>query len=300
MKARHLAQFLFFGATSILLRRTRPILGTIIVTDYCNLGCKHCAVNNINKVMYPFTEIVEDMRRYYAEGIRILFLSGGETMLWRDGDRDTTDLIRAAREIGFPLVVIVTNGTVTLDIPEADLVFLSLDGMRETHNTIRGDTWDQIMANLGQSSETNICIYTAINVLNQGEIQDLGELARDHPRLSGISFNFHTPYRLTESLCLAPEQRVGAVRKIQSMIDAGYPVFNLRSTLDRFLENRWKRPCPQCVVSEGGRRSVCGRCSEIPGLCEQCGYLFAVEFSSLFAGNPRAIIDMLTTYVRFV
>jgi MoaA/NifB/PqqE/SkfB family radical SAM enzyme len=299
VKTRHLARLAAFGLKTILFRLKKPILGTIIVTDYCNLNCRHCAVNNINRVMHSFSEIANEMRNFYDEGIRILFLSGGETMLWHDGEHDVHDLIAEGRRIGFYLINIVTNGTVTLDVPDADLVFLSLDGMRETNDEIRGQTYDTVMANLERSGDTNICLYTAINALNVDEIEALADLARDHPRISAISFNFHTPYRLTESLCLTAEQRECAVRRIGRLIDRRYPVFNLRSVLKLFLRNTWARPCHQCIVSEDRVRYVCGRCSEIPGLCEQCGYLFAAEFSAIFSGNLRAIVEMFRTYVRY-
>ena len=299
MKTRHLVRLAAFGLKTLVFRLKKPILGTVIVTDYCNLSCKHCAVNNINKIIYPYDEIVAEMRRFHDEGMRILFLSGGETLLWRDGKRDIHDLIAEGRRIGFYLINIVTNGTVTLRIPDADVVFLSLDGMREHHNEIRGDTFDTIMANLERAGDTRICIYAAVNRVNLDDIEELAGLAREHPRINAISFNFHTPYRLTESLCLSPAERVDAVRRIKRLIDTGYPVFNLRSVLDRYVRNTWKRPCYQCVVSEGGVRSVCGRCVELPGLCEQCGYLFAAEFSTLCAGSFRATVDMFRTYVRF-
>jgi hypothetical protein len=52
-------------------------------------------------------------------------------------------------------------------------------------------------------------------------------------------------------------------------------------------------------VSEGGRRWICGRCIDVPGLCERCGYLFAAEFGLLFRGNLRAIVDMVRVYRSF-
>jgi MoaA/NifB/PqqE/SkfB family radical SAM enzyme len=299
VKTRHLARLAGFGLKTILFRLRQPILGTIIVTDYCNLHCKHCAVNNINQKMHSYAEIVAEMERFFAEGIRILFLSGGETLLWRDGARDVHDLIAAGRRIGFFLINVVTNGTVSLDLPDADLVFLSLDGMRETNDRIRGQTFDTVMTNLDRSGKTRICLYAAINAINLDEMEALADLAKDHPRLSAISFNFHTPYRLTESLCLSEEDRAAAVRRVRRLMDRGYPVFNLRSVLRLFLHNEWPRPCPQCIVSEDGVRYICGRCSELPGLCEQCGYLFAAEFSALFRGNVRAIVEMFRTYVKY-
>ena len=300
MKLKHLMSLASFGLKSILFSWKRPILGTIIVTDYCNLECKHCGVSNINKVMHSYDDICAEMQQFYDEGIRILFLSGGETMLWEDGERTVRDLIVRGREIGFYLINIVTNGTVHLNVPEADVVFLSLDGMRETHNSIRGDVFDRVMANVAEAGDTNICVYSAINNINQHEIRALCEMVRDNSHLSSISFNFHTPYHDTETLCLSPAEKVAAVEEIKRMIGEGFPVFNLSSTLDLYVENQWARPCSQCIVSENGERFVCGRCSTVPGLCEECGFLFAVEFSALFAGRPKVIADMFRTYTRFV
>ena len=57
MKASSFFNFAWFGVKTILLRRKDPILGTVIVTDACNLRCKHCSVNNITAVMHPYGQI---------------------------------------------------------------------------------------------------------------------------------------------------------------------------------------------------------------------------------------------------
>ena len=119
-----------FGLKTIRFKKSDPILGTIIVTDRCNLHCKHCSVNNITSVLYPYTQIRREMEQLYSMGIRILFFCGGETFLWRDGDITLRDLVIEAKRMGFPIVNVVTNGTFPLDLPEADLILLSLDGDR--------------------------------------------------------------------------------------------------------------------------------------------------------------------------
>ena len=300
MKSKYLVNLASFGLKTILFKWKKPILGTVILTDYCNLECKHCGVNNINKIMHSYENICNEMQKFYDDGIRILFLSGGEPMLWEYGERDVKDLIRKGREIGFYIINVVTNGTVHLNIPEADVVFLSVDGMRESHNSIRGEVFDRIMDNIEKSGDTNICVYSAINKISKDDIRPLSELVKNNSKLNSISFNFHTPYPDTLELSLSGEDKLKAVNEIKSLIKEGYPVFNLYSTLDLYLENNWERPCSQCVVSENGERFICGRCSERPRLCDECGFLFAVEFSALFSGNFRAIMDMFRTYTRFV
>ena len=79
MKISSFVNFALFGAKTILFRKKDPILGTIILTDKCNLHCKHCSVNNLTAVVHPYSQIRDEMRQLYDMGIRILFFCGGET-----------------------------------------------------------------------------------------------------------------------------------------------------------------------------------------------------------------------------
>ncbi|GAB6178802.1 hypothetical protein JCM14036_01210 [Desulfotomaculum defluvii] len=250
--------------------------------------------------MFSYKSIRKEMECFYKEGIRILFFCGGETVLWQDSGKNVKDLIREAKEIGFYIVNIVTNGTVDLNFPEADVIFLSLDGNRLSHNIIRGDTYDLILKNLSRAEGCNICIYMAVNKLNYSHIEDVCQLTKEYSNINSISFNFHTPYKGTESLILNMEEKRIAVSTIRKMVKEGMPIFNLYSALDAFLKNDWPRPCYQCIVSENNKRYICGRCVQIDGLCKECGYLFAVEFSLLCKGNIPAIFDMLKTYIKYV
>ncbi len=148
MKISSLIYFACFGIKTILFRQRKPILGTVILTDKCNLECKHCSVNNITSVIHPYVQIRHEMQQLYDMGVRILFFCGGETFLWKDGHRTLKDLVAEAKKMGFLIVNTVTNGTFPIDLPEADLILLSLDGDRERHNAIRGNTYDTIMKNV--------------------------------------------------------------------------------------------------------------------------------------------------------
>ena len=300
MKASSFLYFARFGIRSILLRREEPILGTIILTDKCNLHCKHCSVNNITAVIHPYKQIYAEMERLYGMGIRILFFCGGETFLWRDSGKTLRDLVAEAKGMGFLIVNVVTNGTFPLDLPEADLILLSLDGDRERHNAIRGDTYDLIFENIRRAPADNICFYMAINQINKDAIPDVCRAARDTEHVRAVSFNFHTPYPDTGALALSSEEKAACCRVISRMMDQGAPVFNLKSAFPYLIHNRFPTPCRQCVVIEDGKLSTCGRCIEVPGLCERCGYFFVAEYTLLFRGNPKIVLEMLKTYLRYI
>ena len=300
MKLSSFIHFAKFGVSTILFRKKKPILGTVIVTDKCNLKCKHCSVNNITAVVHPYEKIRKEMQTLYDMGVRILFFCGGETFLWRDGEMGLRDLVIEAKKMGFLIVNVVTNGTFKLDLPEADLILLSLDGDKERHNIIRGDTYDTIMGNIAEATSDNICFYMAVNQINKGAIRDVCEKARDLKNVRAVSFNFHTPYPDTKELALSKEEKAECCRVISQMMDEGAPVFNLKSAFPYLIENKFPTPCHQCLVIEDGKISTCGRCIEVPGLCEKCGYFFVAEYTLLFRGNIKIIFETLKTYLKYI
>ncbi|NMA66102.1 MAG: radical SAM protein [Clostridiaceae bacterium] len=300
MKIKHLIKLGAFGISTVLFRRKKAILATIILTDKCNLSCKHCSVNNITSEIYPYEQIKQEMVLLYNQGIRILFFCGGETFLWRCKDKTLRDLVIEAKEMGFYIVNVVTNGTYSLNLPEADLILLSLDGDRKRHNMIRGDTYDTIMKNISEATADNICLYMAINKINYTSIKQVCDIAKNKSTIRAVSFNFHTPYPGTEDLALSIEEKQFCCNQISELIDMGYPIFNLKSAFSYIVDNNFPTPCYQCVVMEKGKLFTCGRCVNVPELCEKCGYFFAAEYTLLFSGKIKIAVDMLRTYLRYI
>ncbi len=300
MKFSSFVHFATFGVKTILFRKKLPILGTVIITDKCNLHCKHCSVNNITAIIHPYEQIRGEMQKLYDMGVRILFFCGGETFMWRAGGKTLRDLVVEAKEMGFLIVNVVTNGTFPLDLPEADLILLSLDGDREKHNEIRGDTYDTIMKNIANATSGNICFYMAINKINKDKVADVCLTAKNTKNVRAVSFNFHTPYPDTAELALTKEEKAACCDTIAKMMKAGAPVFNLKSAFPYLINNSFPTPCHQCVVIENGKVSTCGRCIDVPGLCEKCGYFFVAEYTLLFRGNVKIIFEMLKTYLKYI
>lgn len=223
MKWSAFASLAIAGFRAMLCSQRPPVLATIILTDKCNLSCRHCAVSNQGNTFSAFFETIALMRRLKNEGVKILFFCGGEVFLWRDGPYTIHDLAGAAKKIGFALVCVVTNGTISVDVPAADLVFLSIDGMEQTHNAIRGNTFQIILSNLQKVSRPNVIFYMAVNNINYGDIRGVTRLAQESDRATAISFNFHTPYAGTEGLTLSREQKEQAVAAIKSLFREGAP-----------------------------------------------------------------------------
>ncbi|MBR2090867.1 MAG: radical SAM protein [Fibrobacter sp.] len=300
MRVSSFLYFAKFWLKTVLLKKKDPILGTVIVTDRCNLKCKHCSVNNITSIMHPYAQIKKEMQTLYDMGTRILFFCGGETFLWRDGNLTVRDLVIEAKRMGFMIVNVVTNGTQPINLPEADLILLSLDGDRERHNAIRGNTFDTIMENVKNATANNICFYMAINQINKDAVQEVCLIAKETKNVRAVSFNFHTPYPDTRNLLLSTDEKKAIADTISQMMDKGFPIFNLKTSLPYLVNNTFPTPCYQCLVIENGKISVCGRCIDVPGLCEECGYFFVAEYTLLFKGNLKIAFEAVRTYLKYV
>ena len=300
MKLSSFLYFAGFGVKTILFRKKLPILGTIIVTDKCNLSCKHCSVNNIKAEIYPYEQVKKEMKLLNDLGVRILSFCGGETFLWQDQGKTLRDLVIEAKQRGFLIVNVVTNGTFPIDLPEADLILLSLDGDRERHNRIRGNTYDTIMENIKNATSDNICFYMAVNQINKDAVEHVCRKAKYMRNVRAVSFNFHTPYPDTKNLALSRVDKAACCQTISRMMDEGAPMFNLKSAFPYLIDNRFPTPCYQCVVMENGRLSTCGRCIHEKGLCQKCGYFFVAEYTLLFRGNLKIVFEMLKTYLKYI
>lgn len=129
--------------TPLGVKRNPP--GPVVIWNLirrCNLTCKHCYSISADKdfagelTTAEAYDVMDDLRGF---GVPVLILSGGEPLL-RD---DIFDIARRAKSMGF-YVGLSTNGTLIDESNIAriaeigfDYVGISLDGIRETHDTFR-------------------------------------------------------------------------------------------------------------------------------------------------------------------
>ena len=104
----------------------------------------------------------------------------------------------------------------------------------------------------------------------------------------------------TEDLALSQQEKESVCQEIAGLMKKGYPIFNLKSAFPYLVEGKFPTPCYQCLVIEDGKEFICGRCVEIPELCDHCGYFFAAEYALLFRGYLPVIWEALRVYLRYI
>lgn len=199
-----------------ILRQSLPLLASFKLTYQCNLACRACPFHiraqNIGSCM-NWGRAVALLAELHRIGCRIVVFEGGEPFLWRDGDRGLRNLIWYAKTL-FLRVCITTNGTFPLDVP-ADVIWVSIDGLRETHNLLRSNSFDTIWENLLGAPHRNILIHYTVNRMNWLDVELLLKKIRDLPSVCGMTVQFFYPYgQGEEDLFLEGTERKKAIENL--------------------------------------------------------------------------------------
>jgi MoaA/NifB/PqqE/SkfB family radical SAM enzyme len=274
-----------------LFGKTRPLICGLVLTNRCNLRCRHCRVRMRGQKDLSFEQVCTAIRAYYEQGGRCLYLQGGEPFLWHDGPYGLEDVVDYARTLGYLTVVIYTNGTFPLHT-SASTVFVSVDGLGATHDALRGSSFDRIMENIQASAHPSLYINYTINSLNKDEIGAFCAHIEQFDRIRGVFFYLHTPYYGYDELYIEPEERNRILHRILDL-KRQYRILNSRAGLRAALRNDWKRPLSICSVYEEGTTYTCCRYADDPELCRQCGYLSYAEIDQTLKLKPSAVLQAL-------
>jgi MoaA/NifB/PqqE/SkfB family radical SAM enzyme len=258
-----------------IARRNRPFILGLVVTDICNLACKHCRVANIYHTSMTFDEVKRHLTEQYAQGIRYLYLEGGEPYLWRDGDYHLPDIVKFAKSIGYFRVHVYTNGTVALD-DSPDFTWISIDGLGDIFKTIRGIPVEHVLDHVRQYNGHCGIVYT-INTINYRHIHDF--LKFIHSEFPGIRvmFYFHTPYYGIDYLFLKNNQRLEAIDTLAKSKREGLPVMNSYAGLKALASGNYFHPTNLWRVIDSTGEYQCCRAFGNPEVCANCGYSTCAE-----------------------
>jgi len=271
-----------------VLAHQKPFLASFKVTYRCSLRCQQCPFYSMEAPDPTYEQACRTLDELHERGNRMVVFEGGEPMLWRDGNWRIHDLVAYARQ-RFYAVGMTTNGTLPLDVP-TDVLWVSLDGLRDTHNQLRGaDIFDRVIANARASSHPRLFAHITINAVNAAEVPEL--LGFLNGIFRGITIQFYYPYNHQDALFLDFNRRAALLDEVIQLKHSGIRVLNSDAALTALKRNTWT--CRDSLIDnanpDGSLQQGCylkGR-SDID--CARCGFSPHTEISLACRGNLQAI-----------
>ena len=283
--------YALFAWRFVVLRRPEPLFYGIAVTDRCNLECRGCHVSNTGRPDMTWDRLVDTMRNAWSRGFRELYFSGGEPMLWRDGEHTLENAIAEARRIGFFHVHVYTNGTLGLDT-SADLVWVSMDGLPGTFELRRGNHFNQVERTVREDQHPKTAVIYVIDSNTTDGIEPFLQWVHETKfPIIGVMFYFHTPYYGRDELFLNAEERAPIIDRLLGCKRAGLPVINSRAGLLALKSGNWPRRLPVAYVVDIDGEYVCCRASD--DVCADCGYAACTEITEFQRLRPSALLGMM-------
>lgn len=280
-----------------VLGKKRPLVNTMMINFQCNLRCKHCSVQgNADLLPEPrqlsFDIAKEEMRWGFDQGARVLFFEGGEPTLWKDGDKDMRDLIKAGRDIGYFVIGYTTNGTNVI-YEESDVISISLDGPRDVHDDIRGPgVYDKLMANLEKLDHPNVFANMVLMQANKHALLETVKVVKENQHINGIMLNFLTPPPDDQALTLDDKRKL--VEEAIELKREGYPILNGVKAMKEMLIEDYTDLCPYWasafVLPDRSHHYGCPMRGT--KACKECGFTAVREYSLITRGSPTAIREM--------
>jgi MoaA/NifB/PqqE/SkfB family radical SAM enzyme len=197
-----------------------PLVTSIKLTYRCNLSCIHCGWQN----KYCSNEITTNewfsiFLKLYKQGIRILVFEGGEPTL----RQDLIKLINYAKRIGFK-ILLVTNGSNSLVSYNADLIAVSVDGLKEVHDRIRGNgSFNQLLKNIN-IVKTKKAALTTINKLNIDNISNIPKMLFKY--FDAFAFNIAYPINGAYTDIFLNKEEIKYVYEMIKLLSQKYEIVN--------------------------------------------------------------------------
>ena len=270
-----------------------PLLASFKITYRCNLACRACPFHlrtGVENGHMSWDEAIRALESLHRLGTRVVVFEGGEPLLWRDGPYRFHDLVSYARR-RFLRVAVTTNGTLPLDVP-AHTIWVSLDGMKEAHDALRGDSFDRVYNSLKTTRHPRVFIHCTLNRKNWQDIEPLAKWVRDMPNVKGMTVQFFYPYNQGEdNLALSPNERRTAIEKLLDLKKQGYSILNSAGRLRAMKDNRWR--CHDDVLvnvdPDGTITKGCYVKNRGGINCDACGFTPVAEASGALDLLPESL-----------
>jgi Fe-coproporphyrin III synthase len=280
-----------------LFGKATPLLAGFKITNTCNLRCLHCPYWRRKGPELTYEEVVHVMRELKNMGAMILILEGGEPLLWRHKDKNIKHIIETATKL-FPCVCLTSNGLIPWDGLSLDNIWISLDGPRDIHDSIRGSgVYDKVIRNIEKYSKKPVFISTTVSSIN---IEHIPTLVKELKHLvGGITIQFYYPYSgLPDPLYIDFHERRPLLDQLIRLKERGFPIANSYTSLHQMKLERWLcadeflvNVDPDGTISRG-----CYLKNRGVADCSKCGFTAHNEMSLAFKFNAGSIICGMKTF----
>jgi len=280
-----------------LLGDRSPIGASIKITQRCNLKCLHCAWeknSGEDRSLREWKVTVDDL---YKQGVSVVAVEGGEPTL----HLGAVDIVEHIRRKGM-YCIFITNGTMDISRIRPDVFWVSIEGMEEANDRIRGKgTFKRVVRTIKEHRDRKILSLTSLSRSNADDIESFCEFFS--PLLSGIMFNFVYPYRDIKDEALGREERISAAERLVELKERYPKLLNSVSYLKTVGREKEVHPWLLTTVTSEGRQirgcmvrlieeEDCALCDM--GCCTELSnaYLLkhdSIHFWSLNFGLPRLI-----------
>jgi MoaA/NifB/PqqE/SkfB family radical SAM enzyme len=183
-----------------------------------------------------------------------------------------------------------TNGTQPL-VASPDILWVSIDGSKETHNRLRGQgVYEQVIENIQSSSHPRVLAHITINAMN---VREIPAVIRELVNLvKGFTIQFYYPYEDDQSLLVSQVDRSWVIQEIIKMKMHGYQIHNSLAGLKALEKNTWR--CEEWLVDnvnpDGSIQQGCYLKDRTAIHCAHCGFSPFTEMSLTYHLHPSAIM----------
>lgn len=269
-----------------------PIAVTWKLTTRCTLHCRHCPWLEKKYPDLSADRCKELILYFKKRDVYYLVFEGGEPTL----HKDLQELIEFGQNLGME-VTVVTNCTRSLGSFSPDIFLISIDGLWDEHDKLRGPgAFKRLLNNL---STTNIHKRALVSLSrdNVNQIDDI--LSFFSPLLDSFWFSFIYDYKeKNNSVALGSEEKKAVGAKLLSL-KKDYPIVNSRNYLRKVGTSRkCKDWLLSTVTADGQIQSGCVVSAIEACRCDECELACHRELSD-YIGSKIFLCHLLINIFRF-
>jgi len=233
-----------------LLGNRSPIVAAIKITQRCNLRCKHCTWKNKVTQDLSYIEwerIIDDL---YKQGVTTVFIEGGEPTLNKDAPK-IVEYIKSKNMYS----IFITNGTQDLSNLNPDVFWISLDGMKESNDEIRGKgVFERAMLTLEKNRGKKFISLTTLSKTNMNDVEPMCDHFSQNNLLHGLMFHFEYPYGDIKDTAMDTEERRKVAERMMELKEKYPKLMNSVSYLRTVGKEKKCYPWLMVVVTADGKQ----------------------------------------------